>query len=251
MADPDLVVEIEASGYRAWPARELVEYDGWQLRYADGFSRRANSLLPIGVSSLDVDTKLDHCSRWFDRRGLGLVVRCTPLCEPGIDDELAQRGFTREGETRVMVADLAGGDDHGPKPAERATAGWWDAMARLWSIAPQLRPAWRGIVGRITLPAAYAAIPGADDAIAAGLGVVDGASVGLFEIVVDPARRRRGHGRELTLTLLGWGRSRGAERAYLQVVSGNEPAISLYESLGFRHAYTYWYRRAASADAGE
>jgi len=30
--------------------------------------------------------------------------------------------------------------------------------------------------------------------------------------------------------------------AYLQVVEGNTPAITLYESLGFSYLYTYWFR---------
>jgi ribosomal protein S18 acetylase RimI-like enzyme len=42
--------------------------------------------------------------------------------------------------------------------------------------------------------------------------------------------------------LLSWGRKMGAEQAYLQVMLSNEPALSLYEKLGFREAYRYWYR---------
>ena len=34
----------------------------------------------------------------------------------------------------------------------------------------------------------------------------------------------------------------GATKAYLQVVEGNTPAITLYESLGFSYLYTYWFR---------
>ena len=42
--------------------------------------------------------------------------------------------------------------------------------------------------------------------------------------------------------LLRWGRENGATRAYLQVVQENMPARSLYAQMGFREAYTYWYR---------
>ncbi len=42
MTDLGLVREIEAAAYRAWPAREMIEYDGWQLRFADGFSTPAD-----------------------------------------------------------------------------------------------------------------------------------------------------------------------------------------------------------------
>jgi ribosomal protein S18 acetylase RimI-like enzyme len=80
--------------------------------------------------------------------------------------------------------------------------------------------------------------------MAAGLAVAVDDWLGLFEIVVRPDRRRDGIGRDLTLSLLRWGRAAGARAVFLQVVNENAPAIALYESLGFAPQYTYWYRRA-------
>jgi len=243
MIDQGLIAQIESATYSSWPAKELVEYDGWQLRFADGFSRRANSLLPIGKSRLDLDAKLSFSAGWFEQRGMGLVVRCTPSCEPGVDEALARRGFAREGDTCVMVADLAGLD---PPAITDFTpdARWWDTMAELWEIRPEARPAWRGIIERIDLSAAYGTKVVGGVEVAAGLGVLDGPWLGLFEIVVHPEHRRRGYGRELTRSLLGWGKRHAATYAYLQVTTANEPAINLYQDLGFRYSYTYWYRRS-------
>lgn len=41
-----------------------------------------------------------------------------------------------------------------------------------------------------------------------------------------------------------WAGNRGAERLYLQVEAGNEPARRLYESAGFARSHTYHYRVA-------
>ena len=50
--------------------------------------------------------------------------------------------------------------------------------------------------------------------------------------------------------MLTWGRSSGAERAYLQVHSENAPALALYRRFGFTEAYRYHYRTAADATPG-
>jgi ribosomal protein S18 acetylase RimI-like enzyme len=44
---------------------------------------------------------------------------------------------------------------------------------------------------------------------------------------------------------MDWGRQERAETAYLQVSDGNPVALALYDSLGFRAAYAYHYRRRA------
>lgn len=244
MISTDLVVEIETAAYRSWPAAEVVEYDGWQLRFADGFSRRGNSVYPANSSTLEYGRKLQWCRQWYLRRGLDLVMRQTLATEPGLDEVLERHGFTEEGRTNVMVGDLSG-DDHGegvitglPSPE------WLQAAAGLWEIGPDRVGGWRGIVDRIDRPAGYGIVLQDDLPVAVGLAVADGNWLGLFEIIVADSRRRRGIGRSLTRSLLAWGRGQGARRAYLQVVADNAPAIRMYQNIGFRHAYHYWYRRA-------
>jgi len=56
----------------------------------------------------------------------------------------------------------------------------------------------------------------------------------LHDVVVDPAFRRRGVGRRLLDAALAYLRSRGAPRVVLSTAVQNEPAQSLFASLGFR-----------------
>ena len=55
-------------------------------------------------------------------------------------------------------------------------------------------------------------------------------------VAVDPLRRRRGLGRQVLAALLAEGRSRGAERATLEVASSNAAAQALYARAGFQEA---------------
>ena len=55
-------------------------------------------------------------------------------------------------------------------------------------------------------------------------------------VAVDPEHRQQGLGRRVLEALLNEGRLRGAERATLEVASGNQPAIRLYSRAGFKEA---------------
>jgi ribosomal protein S18 acetylase RimI-like enzyme len=240
----DLVAEIEAAAYRSWPAAEIVEYDGWQLRYADGFSRRGNSVYPLASSTVDHEQKLEWCGQWYQRHSLDLVFRQTAVTEPGLDEVLAQHGFTEEGRTNVLVAGLSDSDSSDLIIGESPSPQWWKATAALWDVGGSRADAWRAIVDRIDLPTGFGVVAQGGQAVAAGFAVVDATWLGLFEIIVADRYRRRGIGGSLTKSLMAWGRGKGAQRAYLQVVADNTAAINLYEKAGFRFAYDYWYRRA-------
>ncbi|MDJ0496609.1 MAG: GNAT family N-acetyltransferase [Acidimicrobiia bacterium] len=244
MIDTASVVEIEAAAYRAWPARELVEYDGWELRFADGFSRRGNSVYPARPSKLPLSEKLNWCRNWYRDRGEPLLVRQTPATEAGLDEVLADSGFTLEGRTLVMTTNLSGGFDSADTVADAPSPEWWEAAAALWEIPQSSHAAWRSIIERIDHPAAFVQRSGANGSHAAGLAVVVGGWLGLFEIIVRSDLRRRGIGSGVTRSLLNWGAHSGATGAFLQVVEENEAAIACYRRLGFEPAYHYWYRRS-------
>ena len=238
------IQEIEAAAYEAWPAAELVVYDGWELRFAHGFSRRGNSVYPAKPSTIDRGLKLEWCSDWFRERALDLVVRQNPATEPGLEEMLEANGFTREGHTHVMVAEIGAAAGSPPSVANVATEDWWTAAADLWEIGPEQAMGWRAIIERIAHPAGFGLVRESGRPIAVGLAVAVGSWLGLFEIIVAPGHRREGIGRRFTRSLMDWGAARDARRAFLQVVAENDRAIGMYETLGFEFAYPYWYRRA-------
>ena len=105
---------------------------------------------------------------------------------------------------------------------------------------------------RMVVPSMYRAIPKetictsiqdeTGTIIATGLGIRDRDYVGVYAIHVHPAYRHRHYASSICRTILSEGIRLGATKAYLQVVEGNTPAITLYESLGFSYFYTYWFR---------
>jgi GNAT superfamily N-acetyltransferase len=81
-----------------------------------------------------------------------------------------------------------------------------------------------------------------NEAVSCALGVLEGEFFGLFDVVTAPEHRNKGHGAALLTTMLNWAQENGARHAYLGVVELNSPARRLYDKLGFREAYRYWYR---------
>jgi ribosomal protein S18 acetylase RimI-like enzyme len=77
------------------------------------------------------------------------------------------------------------------------------------------------------------------------LAVVEGAVVGLYDVVTAEAARGRGHAERVCRHLLAFATVQGATVGYLQVDAANETARRIYRRLGFADGYSYHYRTPA------
>lgn len=246
MPEDRTILFLEELSANAWPAPRRLVYDGWLIGLAGPHTRRANSALPLGPGRLDLAEKLEFCRRFYHQRGRSAQVKLTPASvHAGIDRRLAALGYTVGGGASVQTLYLSG--PPGPMD-DRVTIApglddaWLAAVSTFNQLTPVQAEAVRGIVGSI-LPSAGLAKLTIDGRIAAvGLAVAERGRVGLFDLTVDPGRRRQGLAKRLIDSLLSWGREHGAEQAYLQVETGNQPALALYDKLGFQEVYRYWYR---------
>jgi ribosomal protein S18 acetylase RimI-like enzyme len=109
-------------------------------------------------------------------------------------------------------------------------------------VASRQRPTLKAILGNILPETCFMSLVDGAETVACGLGVLEGPYIGLFDIVTHPARRGQGLGTKLIHNILSWARARGAQTAYLQVMLENGPALRLYDKLGFKELYQYWYR---------
>jgi ribosomal protein S18 acetylase RimI-like enzyme len=75
-----------------------------------------------------------------------------------------------------------------------------------------------------------------------GLVTVEGAYAGLFDIYTPPEYRGKGLATAVCRRLLHVGHDHGARQGWLSVLAANQPALKVYDRLGFRTAYEYWYR---------
>lgn len=244
MSDPDLVAALESRLVNAWPCFETELCEGWLLRFAEGYSKRANSATPIVPgAALDPDL-VRHIAGCFETRGIAPCFRLTGAEDPGCDAALAASGYERHDPSLVMVAALGadlGTDEEvriGPAPKPR----WIAAAAAAYGGDKSNADTLGRIVRLIRQPAAFATLSVDEEDAAWGLAVAERGHVGLYDIVIAPHLRGLGLGRRLVRALMNWGRGQGAARGYLQVRETNEIARQLYGSLGFETAYRYTHR---------
>lgn len=253
---PNLVREVEECALNAWPALQQMLLDGWWLRFAEGYTRRANSVNPIHPGERPPDGKVAECERLYAERELPSVFKITPLVQPpGLEPLLEARGYRCEASTSVQILrDFPGGPEAtgsatAPEPAQARAAfhpvacgDWLEHFHRL-DASPHRPPAvHQRILEQVLTPAIFGVLEAEGEVTACGVAVLQAPWVGIFDVVTDPARRRQGLGAQLMQGLLAWARAGGARHAYLQVMLDNAPALRLYERLGFAELYRYHYR---------
>jgi ribosomal protein S18 acetylase RimI-like enzyme len=240
-----VIQTLEELSMNAWPALEAVKSDGWVLRFSEGYTRRANSVHPLDGGVRGPAAKIDEAEELYRAHDLPPTFKMTEASQPdGLEAALAGRGYAVEAGTSVRVARVDTTERVGPGVEMEwdRTQGWRDAFHRMNRVAGERRALHDRMLSQISSPAGYASVCENGRLIACALGVVQDGWLGVFDVVVDETRRRQGLGEQLMRGLMAWGRERDAERAYLQVMLSNAPALSLYEKLGFREAYQYWYR---------
>jgi GNAT superfamily N-acetyltransferase len=249
----ELARRVDEACLNAWPALSVVLHDGWLLRFADGHTRRANSVNPVSPGTRELKSKVAYCEKVYAARGLPAIFRVPTFAEPRLDDVLVALGYgSAEDETRVLYRRMAAGlaiPDEGPPVEILAGAPneeWLAAHQRVAGHSDDAALLDRRILRNLAVPSAFAVARGGDGAPGAvAFGAVHAGLLVVNAVVTDPALRRRGLSRRCVGALVGWARDHaGADGAAVQVVAANAPAVALYEGLGFtRELFRYHYRR--------
>jgi N-acetylglutamate synthase len=241
-----MIRTLEELSMNAWPAVHTVLADGWVLRFANGYTRRANSVHPLYATSQPLDVKIESCRRLYQGRGLPLIVKITSASLPkGLDRELADRGFTADAHTGVQTLDLGNWQ---PQQEEKVqfsstpTEEWQAAYSQMSSLKDSQRSSLKQILELIAPRHCFASLQSFGETVACGMGVLQDGWIGLYDIVTASTYRRQGFGEEVVRGLISWGARQGVRKAYLQVMLNNAPALRLYEKIGFNLLYEYWYR---------
>jgi ribosomal protein S18 acetylase RimI-like enzyme len=231
----------------AWPALYGVVHDGWVLRLADGFSRRANSANPLHAEARISGATLQYFENLFRVHDLPMIIRVPTLLDPEVDRTLERFGFVAEGESVVLFAELdalAARSDPAVSVVTALDERWLAALNRMQGRNLEQSAIFDDIMASIALPAGFATLTDGGEVVALACGVLDGDMLVCESIITDPRRRGAGFGRRLTGALMHWARLNEATCACLQVEAANAGGRALYKGIGFLTELSrYHYRR--------
>jgi N-acetylglutamate synthase len=244
-----LVPEIEELAFRAWPAAEVLDLDGWRLRCTAAPTRRANSVWPNAAhGELSLDERLDRVEEFYRLREVAPSFQMSEAAVPqGLEERLVERGYGLDAPVVVETVPLDQFRIAGQPPqlgtrVLPAPSDEWLYVAVERGRFAGARTAYEGILHRIGARGGFAVAHYKGKPVAIGLGVVEGDWLGIFNMATLPEARRRRAGTAVLGALVAWASARGATRAYLQVDRDNAPARALYKAAGFAPAYDYHYR---------
>jgi GNAT superfamily N-acetyltransferase len=235
------IQELEHLSDLTWPADEITELGKWRLRISDGFTMRANSVLPTGAApfgepNLDIDKAVDEVVKIYQEKGLTPTFTLPlPLYEE-LDNYLANFGWNVKIGAEYLVSEIPDSLDLDSADFEivitaEPTPEWLEVQSdhRLERIMRNY-------------PARYAQIKFQNKTIAIGRIATSAKWSLATRVFVNPEFRGKGIGALLMRALMAAAKEEGATKVGLQVDSENGAGLALYKSMGFRFHHSYNYR---------
>jgi len=236
-------IDIERATYASWPAFEEEHYRGWLLRFAGGCMKRANSVNAKSPTQGDLPEAIAHCESFYKARRQPAIFRLPSFVDdPNFDLHLAGAGYDFIDPSLVLCQPLDSAANVTSQLITLDPAPWLEIYDHISGVDPIKRPIHARILAMVPAPCLFAIVEHEGEPVACGLGIIHQSFFGIFDVITRPQNRRQGHGAQLVKSMLAWAPNHGARHAYVQVLAANARAIRLYEKLGYRRLYHYWYR---------
>lgn len=253
--DDTLLWRVEDASLNASAPPQQFWLDGWIVRTSPGKARRARCINAVAPGRLSLDLKLELAAALFGAAKLPMVARITRFTLPAdLDTQLANRGWERLDETRVMVRADLGGLDFKPPPAGCAwvTLDGTDYAEVVGALRGSTAEQRRAHAERLAQsPVRYQGHAvrreGDGQVLVCGQFACEAELVGLYDVHTHTSVRGQGLAGLLCERLLALAALQGARVAYLQTEATNHAARQAYRRLGFADQYSYHYRQPPAA----
>lgn len=80
---------IEEASLNSWPDLQQMLFDGWIIRFAGGYTKRANSVTPVYPSEIPLQEKIAFCEKLYQDQHLPTTFRLPSFSATSIDDQIS------------------------------------------------------------------------------------------------------------------------------------------------------------------
>ena len=235
------IIELEKLSDTTWPAAEIIEFGKWRLRISDGFTMRANSVLPIGAGPigeppLALADAVEHVIKSYRDKGLTPTFTLPLPIYQELDEYLESQGWQIKVGAQFLIKDI---DLIETEMYSQNDFEILDYPSEQW-LGLQSDHHLKNLMQRY--PAKYGLIKSGGSVKAVGRIATLGTWAMATRLFVDPSHRGKGLAQQLMLRLMAAAKEDGATKIALQVDLENAAALALYDSMGFRLHHKYVYR---------
>jgi len=253
MKSKNLVRCLQENLINSWPAQYYFFHNGWILRFNDGVTSRANSVIPLNYygNKTIIYKDIETVERAYQKYNLPTVFMMHDFHKPSyLRNKLIERGYMEFDFTIGMGCHIK--DIKSLKVNNIITYSLYnertteisDFLAKYSARPKDQQIIIREITQRIKIPKKCFILARHQEKIIGTLmGVLDQKGIlYLADIVVDPNHRRKGIAISLFYkATIEWALPKNAKFVWLQVEIVNINAIKLYKKLGLKELYNYHY----------
>jgi GNAT superfamily N-acetyltransferase len=250
-------------------ALNTVFYDGWILKFSEGYTGRANSVSLLYPSSLPVADKVVFCEQMYQKQKLPCQFKLTEL-DTELNDFLEKRGYEVATPTDLMVCDLGcpvepDNDNSSPDNENSSLDSYINSpddnsqIEYVFSKTPEEwlpvffkiheindahdQDVYTRMVAKVLVDTIYCTVLYKGKPAACSSAAIENGYMLLQNVIVSSELRGHGLGKKVCSAILKKAYEAGAQHSYLQVVQTNTVAVNLYKKLGFEKLYSYWYMK--------
>lgn len=233
----------------AWRPAIAETHGNWRYRWADGVTRRANSVLALDAGA-DTGGLMDLAETFYRERGVPTRVQVSSAsAPPDLVTILYERGCRPSARTLVKVARTSEVTERTQPTLDveittEPTDEWFQTYWSIESIrgrSDKDADVCRKVLLAPGLPTAFVAARRNGEVLGVGQIVMEHDWAGVQCMATSPSHRRQGVANAVLHGLAMEALDRRAEGMYLAVMAENEAASRLYERAGFRSVHEYCY----------
>lgn len=230
-------------------------YDGWILKFSEGYTGRANSVSLLYPSSIPIVDKVAFCENMYKKQGLPCQFKLTEV-DTELNEFLEKRSYKVVTPSDLMVRDLAcpvepDKDNSSPDNDSKieyifykSPEEWFPVFFKIHEINnAHDQDVYKRMIAKVLVDTIYCTLIYDGKPAACSSVAIENGYMLLQNVVVSSEHRGKGFGKKVCAALLAKAREAGAHHSYLQVVQTNTVAVNLYKKLGFEKLYSYWYMK--------